>query len=394
MAIISRKKFSFFLLAFLLPGIVSVYAQTNLVLNGNFEDINTCTEYNSECGVEGWFYLNDVKVQMLSNEDGSLMLGSNSFGLYYNWHGHKQFFPVIGTILPCRLQKDMRYVFRGLIKKARVNARLILKPGVALGEFFYVPNRPFIRDIHPDSITEIKLMPKTGFYQFEYSFVATGKEKFLTFGTYIQEDTSLSKTAFIGTQTISIIIDNFQLFPTGISETDCSNYIDNKEKIYNYNFRHKEMDYSLYGKGDLAIKFNKSDSGDITRNIEPVEEKPVKTDTLKLGDVFFDFNKAKLKPEALKMLSTYFKSENGKSIDSIYIEGHTDSVGTDNRNILLSKQRSESVEAWLAQNKILDTSQLQVHPFGESRPIAPNKTPQGRALNRRVELIIFRKTEE
>jgi hypothetical protein len=49
-------------------------AQTDLLLNGDFEDINTCTEYNAECGVEGWFYLKEVKAQMLNNEVPSKLL--------------------------------------------------------------------------------------------------------------------------------------------------------------------------------------------------------------------------------------------------------------------------------------------------------------------------------
>ncbi|HET6995091.1 MAG TPA: hypothetical protein VFI06_08930, partial [Chitinophagaceae bacterium] len=150
---------------------VSLAAQTSLLLNGNFEDINTCTEYNSECGVEGWFYLNNVKVQMLANEEPELYpyIGNNSFGLFFTWTGYKDFSPIVGTLLPCRLQKDMRYVFRGLFKKPKLNPKLIFWPGVVLGENFYVPRRPFAAAMHPDSITQIKYLSKTGFYQFEYS---------------------------------------------------------------------------------------------------------------------------------------------------------------------------------------------------------------------------------
>jgi outer membrane protein OmpA-like peptidoglycan-associated protein len=385
---------------FLLPVICLLFSknllsQNNLLLNGNFEDINTCTEYKSECGVEAWFYLNNVKVQMLTNEDPQLYqyLGSNSFGLFFNWVGYKKFSPVIGTILPCRLQKDTRYIFRGMFKKANINSKLILWPGVAVDENFYVPNRPFSAAMHPDSITQIKYFPKTEFYQFEYSFVANGKEKYLTFGTFITEDTSRSKVKLIGTQTISIVLDNFQLLPAETNETDCNHYTENKEAIYKYDFRHKEMDYSLYSRGDLNIDFDETDSNDIVKVIPiPAKEKPVKTDTLKLGDVFFDFNKAKLKPEALGMLEKFFKEGKAKNeIDSIYIDGHTDSIGSDSKNMQLSTQRCQSVESWLTKNDILEKEDIQIHPMGKSRPVASNSTPQGRAINRRVEMIIFRK---
>mgnify|MGYP000917500687 FL=1 len=90
-------------------------AQTNLLLNGGFEQINTCTEYKAECGVEAWFYLKDVKVQMLSNEVSTEILGQNSFGIFYNWKGFTGFTPVIGTLLPCRLQAGKEYIFKGRV---------------------------------------------------------------------------------------------------------------------------------------------------------------------------------------------------------------------------------------------------------------------------------------
>jgi len=367
-------------------------SQTNLLLNGSFEDINVCTEYKAECGVEGWFYLKDIKVQMLSNYDPVLPLGSNSYGLYYRWLGYKGFTPIIGTILPCRLQKGKQYIFKGMLS-AKLNGRLLFKPGIVAGERFYVPNRPFSSEMIPDSIVQVRSLKRKNFYSFEHSFTATGKEKYLTFGSFIEEDTIPGKRIFVGTQSISLILDNFQLLPADSNETLCDEFMANKEKIYQYDFRHKEMDYSLYGKGELEIPFDAPDSNDITRTKIPVK-KWVKADTLKLGDVFFDFNKANLKQQAVKLLETYFNSAaQNNLIDSIYIEGHTDSIGSDARNLQLSQQRCQSVQKWL-QEKVLASDQIQIHPFGKTKPIATNGTPQERALNRRVEMIIFRKNIE
>ncbi len=373
----------------------NISAQNNLLLNGGFEDINTCSEYNSECGVEGWFYLKDVKAQMLSNDSAHPAMGSNSFGLFFNWLGYTGFSPLIGTVLPCRLQKDKHYSFKGMVS-AKLNPKLIFKAGVTTGEKFYVPKRPFSPAMHPDSITQIQRVPGTDFYQFEFSFIANGKEKYLTFGTYIEEDTLSGKKNLIGTQSVSVVLDNFQLLPSDKNEMVCNDFVKNKKQIYNYNFRHKEMDYSLYGKGEIAILINGPDSNTITHTQLPApEEKTVNADTLKLGDVFFDFNKANLKPGFLKLLETFFRTRQpDQPIDSIYIEGHTDSIGTDGRNLQLSRQRSESVQSWLLSNKILPGELIHIHPFGKTKPIATNTTPQGRALNRRVELIVFRKPKK
>ena len=368
-------------------------AQTNLLLNGGFEDINTCSEYNSECGVEGWFYLKDVKAQMLSNDTTTLSMGRNSFGLFFNWLGYTGFSPLLGTLLPCRLQKDKRYTFKGMVS-AKLNPRLIFKAGISTGEKFYVPKRPFSSSMHPDSITQIQRVPNSSFYQFEFSFTATGSEKYVTFGTYIEEDTLSGKKTLIGTQSVSVILDNFQLLPFDANEIVCYDFMKNKKEIYNYNSRHKEMDYSLYGRGDLAIIIDEPDSNNITR-AKPPEEKPAIADTLKLGDVFFDFNKAKLKPGALTMLETFFRNNlSDQPVDSIYINGHTDSIGTDASNLQLSRQRCESIQSWLQLNKILLQDHIQIHPFGKTKPIASNTTPQGRAMNRRVEMIVFRKPKK
>ena len=390
-----RHKFFLLLLAWLMQ-INFTSAQTNLLLNGGFEEINTCSEYNAECGVEGWFYLKDVKAQMLDHETTSTRLGTNSYAIFYNWLGFTGFTPIIGTILPCGLQKNNRYTFKGLVS-AKLNPKLIFKAGVCVGEKFYVPGRPFSKNMHPDSIISIKPISTTNFFQFEYSFVADGTEKYLTFGSFIEEDTVGAKKKLIGTQTVSIVLDNFQLIPEDKRETMCPDFIQNKEEIYNYNFRHKEMDYSLYGRGELAIVFKNIDSNYITQIKEPIPAapllpQPVQPDTLKLGDVFFDFNKSNLKPEALKMLETFFSKNNTSStIDSMYVEGHTDSIGNDSRNLALSHSRCESIRQWLLQHQIVAPTSIQIHPFGKTKPVATNSTAAGRAKNRRVEMIVFRK---
>ncbi|HEV7779854.1 MAG TPA: OmpA family protein [Chitinophagaceae bacterium] len=383
-----KRTIILFILSSILAGTVS-FSQTNLLLNGGFEDINTCTEYKSECGVEGWFYLKDVKAQMLLNENNISVLGANSFGMFYNWGGYAGFTPVIGALLPCGLQKGKRYTFKGMIS-AKLHNKLLLQPGICLGEKFYVPGRPFAKEMRPDSIVSMTRVPNTEFFLFEYNFIAEGPVRYLTFGTYTKEDTTGAKKRLYGTQTISLVLDNFQLVPEDPHETLCSAWQGHKEEIYEYNYRHKEMDYSLYGKGTVDIEFDLEDKHSLTQ--VKITPPPPKADTLKLGDVFFDFNKAILKPGALKMLEDFFvKGSSSFIIDSIYIEGHTDSVGSDKRNLELSLQRCESLHQWLLKNNITGDAPVRVTGYGRSKPVATNKTPQGRSQNRRVEMIVFRK---
>jgi outer membrane protein OmpA-like peptidoglycan-associated protein len=71
----------------------------------------------------------------------------------------------------------------------------------------------------------------------------------------------------------------------------------------------------------------------------------------------------------------------------LYLEGHTDDVGEDDANLTLSQNRSASVKRYLAQ-KGVDENRITTDGYGESRPVAGNDTDKGRALNRRVAMII------
>jgi outer membrane protein OmpA-like peptidoglycan-associated protein len=71
----------------------------------------------------------------------------------------------------------------------------------------------------------------------------------------------------------------------------------------------------------------------------------------------------------------------------IQIEGHTDSIGSDRYNQALSEKRAESVRRYLLQHFPLQQDHLAAVGYGESKPIASNKTSEGRSKNRRVQVV-------
>ncbi len=73
----------------------------------------------------------------------------------------------------------------------------------------------------------------------------------------------------------------------------------------------------------------------------------------------------------------------------VRVEGHTDSAGTDKHNQKLSERRAEAVKNFLVQEGAVDASKITSAGYGEARPVASNKTEQGRAQNRRVEILIL-----
>jgi outer membrane protein OmpA-like peptidoglycan-associated protein len=73
----------------------------------------------------------------------------------------------------------------------------------------------------------------------------------------------------------------------------------------------------------------------------------------------------------------------------VRVEGHTDSVGSDKYNQELSERRAEGVKNYLVQKGAVDASKITSVGYGETRPVASNKTEQGKAQNRRVEILIL-----
>ncbi len=108
-----------------------------------------------------------------------------------------------------------------------------------------------------------------------------------------------------------------------------------------------------------------------------------------LSDVLFDTGNATLKPgarEKLSKLAGILVAYPGAY--RIEIEGHTDSVGSDDSNLKLSQGRADSVRAYLVQGGVKSDCMMAAQGFGESKPVASNETAAGRQVNRRVEIII------
>jgi OmpA-OmpF porin, OOP family len=111
--------------------------------------------------------------------------------------------------------------------------------------------------------------------------------------------------------------------------------------------------------------------------------------TLVLNNIFFDFDQATLKPESFPELNRIMGLMNEKSGMEIEIAGHADATGPESYNLTLSEKRARSVVRYLAQKGISE-NRISVVYLGESKPIAPNTTADGRRRNRRVEFKILK----
>lgn len=105
------------------------------------------------------------------------------------------------------------------------------------------------------------------------------------------------------------------------------------------------------------------------------------------ADAFFDFDKAVLKPEGKAKLDDLVSKVKGINLEVIIAVGHTDSVGGDTYNQKLSVARSEAVKAYLV-SKGIEKNRVYTEGKGSKQPVADNKTSEGRAKNRRVEIEV------
>jgi outer membrane protein OmpA-like peptidoglycan-associated protein len=108
-----------------------------------------------------------------------------------------------------------------------------------------------------------------------------------------------------------------------------------------------------------------------------------------LQPVHFEFDKASLTPVGRRVLDEAAEKLKDNPNLAVEIEGHTDSIGTELYNLGLGKRRAEAVKGYLVLRHQFDPQRMTALSYGESRPIADNRTEEGRALNRRVEFKVL-----
>jgi outer membrane protein OmpA-like peptidoglycan-associated protein/tetratricopeptide (TPR) repeat protein len=107
-----------------------------------------------------------------------------------------------------------------------------------------------------------------------------------------------------------------------------------------------------------------------------------------LHNIFFDFDRYSLKPESRTELDQVVRLMQDNPRLKIQINGYTDSIGTEAHNLELSQQRAEAVVDYL-KSRGIQAERLRAKGYGASHPVAPNLTEEGRAQNRRTEMLVL-----
>jgi len=143
------------------------------------------------------------------------------------------------------------------------------------------------------------------------------------------------------------------------------NNLNEKEKVQQFEIPKSEGKYTL----NLTLKYD-----------------PPRTITLK--NVFFDTDKASLRPESFAALNDLYDALKMKATMIVEIAGHTDNVGNKTANQLLSEQRAMSVKTYLTK-KGIDAKRIIAKGYGDTEAVADNDSNEGKQLNRRTEVRII-----
>ncbi|HEV8512466.1 MAG TPA: OmpA family protein [Cyclobacteriaceae bacterium] len=156
-----------------------------------------------------------------------------------------------------------------------------------------------------------------------------------------------------------------------------------------YGFRAEAKDHISENR-NLDLRNSKTNTLQEDVKLEPIQVAAIKENvTIILNNIFFDFDKATLKPESFPELNRIVTLMTEKPTMQVEIAGHTDSTGPDNYNMDLSERRAKSVGKYLIE-KGVTAERISIVFFGETKLIDLTNTKAGNAKNRRVEFKILK----
>ncbi|MES1215718.1 MAG: OmpA family protein [Bacteroidota bacterium] len=170
---------------------------------------------------------------------------------------------------------------------------------------------------------------------------------------------------------------------TKVQTDEMGNYLLTLPLGKDYAFNVNRKGYLFYSDNFFLAQSSKDSVYEKNIPLQPIETNAI----VVLNNIFFDINKFELKPESTSELDKLVQLLNDNPGLRIEIGGHTDNVGKPADNLILSNNRAKSVINYLV-SKNIAAQRLTSKGYGETKPIADNKTEEGRALNRRTEMKV------
>ena len=347
------------------------------MVNGGFEDENICTEFHINCAPEGWIstadtYNNFFKIPALAYR------GQHCVAIEAG-HSKKQFSRTyIRSQLLCRLRKGHHYKIE-LYAKSRHN--ILDSAGLYFTDHDFLFDKQVRHRIKP-SVYLIDAIEKprrsdTNWQRVSIDYTASGKEVYLTLGNFSKRDIT-GETGIRLENHFFVFFDDVSLVAKDSNEKICSNWQEMKQQLYDFDPRHQLLE--LYIKRYIN---NPPDPPEISlTSVQKIE-------SLTIPDVLFAVDKSDLTQSTFHLLDSLCERLIGRQLDSIVVEGHTDSTGTLLHNEQLSLDRAISVANYVRGKLLLRRHFVTARGLASQKPVADNRTAIGRQLNRRVEIFIY-----
>lgn len=340
----------------------------NLIANPSFEHVNYC-ETNIPCSPSAWYSVSDIPFgydnDLFTSIDGKHSLAfliASGEGIRSYWQ----------TKLLCNLEKGREYSISFDVRPFNGDFNPAYFGITFLENILRSKNDTLIQMERNHYLTPSKVSTlKNGWFRTSLVFTASGDEGILLMGNMnLLSNAEILQTAPHRQNFIGYYIDNLSLEPTDKTVKICEESTLRRDSLFAENSRHMNI-----------VRTPKTFSSDKPDNSLP----PSKKDTIVLGTINFNFDSDVLLNSSI--LNYYFNSIDQNELLSIHIIGYTDSIGSNTYNLKLSERRAISVKKYLTENLKLQPQLIKITGKGVSRD------QEQLELNRRVEIIISRKSE-
>ena len=353
-----------------------ISSSQNLLMNGDFEDENICTEFIKNCAPEGWISTS-LWSDYYFNDPPHAYHGEHFVGIMYaggSKANNLKNFKFLRSRLLCALREGGQYRLEFYVRSS--HSRLD-----SVGVYFSEDDILYRQK--PLAATEVPQLwvgdgVTSGLTQnwqkASLVYTATGKENFIAIGDFRKTAHRFVGKADLG-DNFYFFIDQVSLVAVNPNEGLCSDMELIREEEYNFNPRHNVLEKLVYN-----YRKHPPELTPLSRTVVH------RIDTLVIPDVLFATNSFTLNRSANATLDSFINRTGSLSIDSIVVEGHTDSTGHMAANQKLSLNRATAVAEYLKPNY---KTRVVARGWASEKPVADNKTPAGRQKNRRVEIYFY-----
>ncbi len=351
----------------------SSFAQ-NLLMNEGFEDENICSEYDKNCAPEAWISTS-LMADYYFDDTANAFSGRHFVGLHYaekNLKDHRAA-KVIRSRLLCALRKGKTYELSFYIRSRHggmdsigilfTDDDILLRRSANLKELPHLWVKQGLQEGKQGSWQKVVL-----------HYRAKGSEQFINIGDFRKNGYSFPTRPDLGAG-YYYFLDEIRLLPGDASEKSCQDAEVVKEEAYDFNPRHHVFDRWRYSYRNQPPPLHPLTLTVISR-----------IDTLVIPDVLFAVNSYELNPAAHQLLDSFARQLSLRQVDSLVVEGHTDTTGTIQLNQALSVNRALAVGRYL---QPFTMRQIRTRGWASEKPVADNQSAAGRQKNRRVEIFLY-----